>query len=439
MNWTHLLAVDSNAWACATYRANMPGVPVLCEMVDPARIAAQITEPVAVLLGGPPCQPFSAAGKGEGADDERDGIPVFALAVAAIAPRWFVMEQVPGVLGGKHAAYWNAVRRLFMALGYDVECHKACASEFGVPQFRKRIWTVGRRTESPRSHTDVELVRFVGGPSRRLLSIAGRAFRRHSGAGMGSERIEGFRWPMPTHAAPEKCEGLFGSLEPWVTCGEALGIVGPGGRIEGAKWWSGYRVLDAELPAHSVTGPGANPELVRVMGGGTNPRKPGAEQDRTERDISGEPSTTIACDAGNAMPAVEYRWSDAYRAKHPPAEPAEPSPTVVGQWAKGAPNGMVRLDTEQGERVRRRTPDECARLQSCPDDWVWPEKMPKTHKYRVIGNGWACRMAAAMAEVVRDADPELRKRAGTVVDLFCGGGLGAVGWSGRYWRAEVHA
>ena len=60
---------------------------------------------------------------------------------------------------------------------------------------------------------------------------------------------------------------------------------------------------------------------------------------------------------------------------------------------------------------------------------AWPAGISKTAMYRVIGNGWACGIAAALSRALATADPESK----TTVDLFCGGGLGALGWNGRYW------
>ena len=97
--------------------------------------------------------------------------------------------------------------------------------------------------------------------------------------------------------------------------------------------------------------------------------------------------------------------------------------------------------------IRRLTPYECARLQSCPgdfiwpdiatkpapDDFVWPDGITKTAMYSVIGNGWSCAHSHAFSLAFALTDPESH----TVVDLFCGGGLAAVGWHGRFWRYEA--
>jgi hypothetical protein len=82
--------------------------------------------------------------------------------------------------------------------------------------------------------------------------------------------------------------------------------------------------------------------------------------------------------------------------------------------------------------VRRLSPRECARLQSVPDSFIWPEKLTKTAMYRIVAHGWACGIAKALSAALAAADPLSR----TCVDLFCGGGLGACGWHGRAWTYQ---
>jgi site-specific DNA-cytosine methylase len=107
----------------------------------------------------------------------------------------------------------------------------------------------------------------------------------------------------------------------------------------------------------------------------------------------------------------------------------EPSPAITAAFALGGGGG----GWKSKGYVRRLTPLECLRLQSGPDDFAWPNKITKTAMYRVVGNGWASGMAAQMSAALAAADPGSR----AVVDLFCGGGLGACGWHGRYWAYDV--
>ena len=89
-----LWAIDNDKDACATYIANL-GDHVIC--ADVRGIDFANLPEIDCLIGGPPCQPFSVAGKGEGQNDERDMVPEFLRCLEEIRPVWFVMENVSGL------------------------------------------------------------------------------------------------------------------------------------------------------------------------------------------------------------------------------------------------------------------------------------------------------------------------------------------------------
>jgi len=96
------------------------------------------------IIGGPPCQPFSIAGKRQGAEDVRATlIGHFIRLVGEIRPSAFMLENVPNletIAGGK---FLDDTKRKFRSLGYNVE-HRIClASDYGVPQNRKRLIILG--------------------------------------------------------------------------------------------------------------------------------------------------------------------------------------------------------------------------------------------------------------------------------------------------------
>lgn len=64
----------------------------------------------------------------------------------------------------------------------------------------------------------------------------------------------------------------------------------------------------------------------------------------------------------------------------------------------------------------------------------WPDSVPKTARYRIVGNGQASKVMHELAQALAGVDPQ----AETVIDLFCGGGVGSVGWHGNYWQLEAH-
>lgn len=116
---------------------------------------------VDVLAGGPPCQPFSQSHQGAGRYDERDMIPEFLRAVAELAPKLFVMEEVQTLTWAKHADYLAMVEDHMRTLGYVVEHRILDASKFGLAQKRKRLFVVGVRVDVAESQTRQDV---LGGP-----------------------------------------------------------------------------------------------------------------------------------------------------------------------------------------------------------------------------------------------------------------------------------
>lgn len=98
---------------------------------------------VDVVHGGPPCQPFSAAGRQQGEDDSRDLWPAFVDCVLATRPLAFVAENVPALATRKFATYVQ--RQILDPLGarYQVRMLHLRAQDYGVPQVRRRVVFVG--------------------------------------------------------------------------------------------------------------------------------------------------------------------------------------------------------------------------------------------------------------------------------------------------------
>jgi DNA (cytosine-5)-methyltransferase 1 len=101
-----------------------------------------------VLHGGPPCQPFSTAGKQQGKDDARDMFPEFVRAVREIKPRAFVAENVAGLGQSKFAGYLQERVIGPLTAEYRIEMFYLTAAAFGVPQNRRRLIFIGLRRDS---------------------------------------------------------------------------------------------------------------------------------------------------------------------------------------------------------------------------------------------------------------------------------------------------
>jgi DNA (cytosine-5)-methyltransferase 1 len=101
---------------------------------------------VAIVHGGPPCQPFSHAGKQRGARDPRDMWPEFVRAVLESRPEAFVAENVAALATSRFASYVDETIMRPLSARYTVRRVALQAYDFGVPQARRRIVFVGFRS-----------------------------------------------------------------------------------------------------------------------------------------------------------------------------------------------------------------------------------------------------------------------------------------------------
>lgn len=99
-----------------------------------------------LVIGGPPCQPFSVGGSQKGVLDSRDGFPAFISAVEKVKPKIWMFENVRGLLY-KNKWYLDEVLKYLGNLGYEIEFKLMNASDFGVPQNRERLIVIGHRSE----------------------------------------------------------------------------------------------------------------------------------------------------------------------------------------------------------------------------------------------------------------------------------------------------
>jgi DNA (cytosine-5)-methyltransferase 1 len=98
------------------------------------------------LIGGPPCQPFSIAGKREGKRDIRaDLIGHFIRLVGELNPSAFMLENVPNLVSIDAGVFLEEIKAQLCALGYNVDHAVVSAANFGVPQNRKRLVILGTK------------------------------------------------------------------------------------------------------------------------------------------------------------------------------------------------------------------------------------------------------------------------------------------------------
>jgi DNA (cytosine-5)-methyltransferase 1 len=165
------VANDIEPAAAEVARFNLPDLPFLCCDINDTtpneilRKAGLKRGKVDVLIGGPPCQPFSTAGKRQGFNDVRSSpIIAFLAAIKEMQPQMFVMEEVTGLLSSRlehvpeverdeqnlttEQEHGSAFRWLVSQMdetGYDYTYSVLNAANFGAPQTRNRIVFIGTK------------------------------------------------------------------------------------------------------------------------------------------------------------------------------------------------------------------------------------------------------------------------------------------------------
>lgn len=134
-------ANEADPHACKTYRANLGEHIVEGDLLTVALPSA----PIDVVIGGPPCQGWSRIGRMDPKDSRSEHVHRFMDVVAAQRPAAFVMENVAHLA---ESPRWKDVREDLLErsrdeLGYQTEILVLDASQFGVPQSRRRMFLVG--------------------------------------------------------------------------------------------------------------------------------------------------------------------------------------------------------------------------------------------------------------------------------------------------------
>ena len=126
---------EIDAFASAVLAHHWPDVP---NHGDVTQLDLAVLQPVDLICGGYPCQPFSYAGSRQGESDERHLWPYFAAAVRVLRPRYALLENVSGHL----SLGFGRVLGDLAEVGYDVEWESVPAALVGAPHLRVRVIAV---------------------------------------------------------------------------------------------------------------------------------------------------------------------------------------------------------------------------------------------------------------------------------------------------------
>ena len=142
---TILWANDIDSDAVDTYRHNI-GDEIRLEdiaLIDPEEI------PVGdVVIGGFPCQGYSVANLRRSPEDSRNQLYLsFIKVVRAKKPKFFIAENVRGILSLDGGNAIKAIVQDFQNAGYLVNVYKVNMADYGIPQSRQRVFIIGQRTD----------------------------------------------------------------------------------------------------------------------------------------------------------------------------------------------------------------------------------------------------------------------------------------------------
>jgi DNA (cytosine-5)-methyltransferase 1 len=187
-------AVELHPQPALTHAMNHPSTHVLAGEIQELELdvladrvlALAQSKAVDVVVGGPPCQGFSTAGRKQADDPRNDLFRHFVDVVSHFKPRVFLLENVPGFKTMHGGRAFTTAKQMFEGLGYRTTDALLQASDFGVPQRRLRFVMVG-------VHPD--------------------------------EVATDFRWPDPSHTADANSSLFDALLEPAPTVEAALGDI----------------------------------------------------------------------------------------------------------------------------------------------------------------------------------------------------------------------
>jgi DNA (cytosine-5)-methyltransferase 1 len=143
------LGIDNWEDALRTFKTNHHNSDVYCHdlsIIDYNLVKTKfLPNGVDMIVGGPPCQGFSISGKRDPNDPRNQLYSSFVRAVEFFKPTAFIMENVPNLASMNNGKIKETILNEFKAIGYSLEYKTVLASDYGIPQNRRRFILIGLR------------------------------------------------------------------------------------------------------------------------------------------------------------------------------------------------------------------------------------------------------------------------------------------------------
>ena len=395
LGWSCAGVAEIDPFASAVLAHRFPAVT---NHGDFTKIGATDLGAVDLLVGGTPCQDFSVAGLRAGLAGDRGRLTVeFVRLLERLRPRWFLWENVPGVLSADRGRAFGIFLGALGKLGYGFAYRVLDAQYFGVPQRRRRVFVVGYLGDwRPPAAVLFERESLLGhpAPSREAWKdVAGAlSARATAGGGFGTDfELDGGIVVSPSSHAVYSVAKTTGPLR------SNHGVVGPLAGSGAGTARTGNARTEAAMPVTARNGdPGCVAFTCKDDGrdvGHTAPTLRALGHDKSNANGGGQVAIAFALrgrEAGN-VPEIHGDGS-----------------TIAA--LRAASGGSTR-DLPAQEQVRRLTPRECERLQGFPDDWtlVPYRKKPAADgpRYRALGNSFAVPVIRWLGDRIAIVDAEI--------------------------------
>lgn len=151
-----LMGIDYDENSADTFKSNHPNSKYITadiSSLSPSKVVDKLdanSESIDIVVGGPPCQGFSIAGDREQEDERNELFKDYVRHIDEIQPQFVLMENVPGMLSMNTPEGQPVIEEIqdrFEDVGYRTNYTTLLASDYGVPQNRKRVFILGTRNE----------------------------------------------------------------------------------------------------------------------------------------------------------------------------------------------------------------------------------------------------------------------------------------------------
>ena len=368
--WECVGVSEIDAFPCEVLKQRYPHIPNLGDITQITKETLDELGTIDIVVGGSPCQAFSTAGNRAGLNDPRGRLMYdYIRVVDTVRPKWFIWENVSGVLSQDGGTAFGTLLREMANIGYSLCWRVLDAQYFGVPQRRRRVFLVGHLG------TDRECAaKVLFDPESRSGNLveSGAAKQGPTASTEGSV----------TAACKNTSQiGVIGGIQPNAAC-EIPAYKSPcllaRGGTGGGSVPIIFPIANQSLPLH--TGLIGRWRADSRLGHGIGK--------------FGEPSFTLLASQSHAVFQIQKSFGldnifcDLYNGSI--SDTACAMTTATGTSTGTGP----KLITNQ--IVRRLTPVECERLQGFPDNHTcieWrgkpAEQCPDGHRYKALGNSMA--------------------------------------------------